>query len=144
MIALCSAQHGYSLQDLHRKSCSVLKEELNQIGFNLGNEGDLERILYPHSLSHPIGIGSLLHGFKGSPSDCFVVDLHESAHVDRAAPSVPTPSFISCRLTTSNRLRAGMVITIEPGTSYITACFLSLTYKRHLCSPVCKLPEPFS
>ncbi|PPQ68846.1 hypothetical protein CVT26_001680 [Gymnopilus dilepis] len=98
MIALCSAQHGYSLQDLHRKSCSVLKEELNQIGFNLGNEGDLERILYPHSLSHPIGIGSLLHGFKGSPSDCFVVDLHESAHVDRAAP-----------------LRAGMVITIEPG-----------------------------
>ncbi|PPQ81078.1 hypothetical protein CVT25_014541 [Psilocybe cyanescens] len=81
LIGLCSAQHGYSLQELHRKSCVLLKSELNQIGFNLRNEGDLERVLYPHYLSHPIGI-----------------DLHESSHIDRAAP-----------------LQDGMVITIEPG-----------------------------
>ncbi|KAF9480840.1 peptidase M24 [Pholiota conissans] len=69
LIKLCSAEAVYSLQELHRKSCQLLKEELNQIGFNLGKEGDLERILYPHYLSHPIG-----------------VDLHESSHIDRSAP----------------------------------------------------------
>ncbi|KAF8169506.1 peptidase M24, structural domain-containing protein [Pholiota molesta] len=69
LIKLCSANAGYSLQELHRKSCQLLKGELNQIGFNLGNEGDLERVLYPHYLSHPIGI-----------------DLHESSHIDRSAP----------------------------------------------------------
>jgi len=57
MIKLCSESAGYTLQELHRKSCTVLKEELNQIGFNLGREGDLERILYPHHLSHHIGVG---------------------------------------------------------------------------------------
>ena len=49
-----------SLYDLHRESSSLLRRELNQIGFNLGVEGDLERVLYPHFLSHPIGIGQSL------------------------------------------------------------------------------------
>lgn len=57
LIKLCSSQAGYSLQELHRKSCQLLKQELNQIGFGLGTEGDLERVLYPHYLSHPIGVG---------------------------------------------------------------------------------------
>jgi len=47
----------------------LLKEELNQIGFNLTGTGELERVLYPHYLSHPIGI-----------------DLHESTYFDRSAP----------------------------------------------------------
>ncbi|KAH0839539.1 peptidase M24 [Lanmaoa asiatica] len=62
------------------RSCDLLQTELNQIGFNLYT-GDLERILYPHFLSHPIGI-----------------DLHESVHLARG-----------------DRLKAGMVITVEPG-----------------------------
>ncbi|KAF9551563.1 hypothetical protein CPC08DRAFT_715038 [Agrocybe pediades] len=69
LIELCTASQGYSSQELHRKSCSLLKQELNQIGFNLGTESDLERVLYPHYFGHPIGI-----------------DLHESAHVDRSSP----------------------------------------------------------
>ncbi|KAF8164915.1 peptidase M24, structural domain-containing protein [Crassisporium funariophilum] len=69
LIKLCSEESRMSLQDLHRKSCDIMREELNQIGFKLGREADLERVLYPHYLSHPIGI-----------------DLHESAHVDRSAP----------------------------------------------------------
>jgi len=81
MISLCSETAGYSQQDLHHRSCEILKTELNQVGFNLGKEGDLERVLFPHNLGHHIGI-----------------DLHESAHIARAAP-----------------LKAGMVITIEPG-----------------------------
>jgi len=60
MIKLCSEKAGFSLQELHRKSCVILKQELNQIGFNLGNEGDLERVLYPHYLGHPIGVGALI------------------------------------------------------------------------------------
>jgi intermediate cleaving peptidase 55 len=59
MISLCSESAGYSQQDLHHKSCEILKAELNQIGFNLGKEGDLERVLFPHYLGHHIGIGTL-------------------------------------------------------------------------------------
>lgn len=55
-ISLCTEEAGVSLNDLHRKSCDLLRQELKQIGFSL-NVGDLERILYPHFLSHPIGIG---------------------------------------------------------------------------------------
>jgi intermediate cleaving peptidase 55 len=56
LVALCTESAQLSLHDLHRKSCALLKEELNQIGFRL-EAGELERVLYPHSLSHPIGIG---------------------------------------------------------------------------------------
>jgi len=57
MIKLCSESSGNSLQDLHRKTCKLLKKELNQLGFSLGNDGDLERVLFPHYVGHPIGIG---------------------------------------------------------------------------------------
>lgn len=59
LIALCTTSAGYSLQELHRESCVLLKKALNGIGFNLHREGDLERILYPHYLGHPVGIGAL-------------------------------------------------------------------------------------
>ncbi|KAF4600522.1 hypothetical protein EYR38_005151 [Pleurotus pulmonarius] len=68
LISLCTESSRMSLMDLHRKSCDLLRSELKQIGFTLSS-GDLERILYPHLLSHPIGI-----------------DLHESTHFDRNAP----------------------------------------------------------
>ncbi|OJA18355.1 hypothetical protein AZE42_00732 [Rhizopogon vesiculosus] len=80
LVGFCTETEGLSLHDLHRKSCDLLKQELKQIGFTL-HTGDLERILYPHFLSHPIGI-----------------DLHESSHSDRG-----------------ETLKAGMVITVEPG-----------------------------
>ncbi|KIJ19786.1 hypothetical protein PAXINDRAFT_107213, partial [Paxillus involutus ATCC 200175] len=65
LISLCTESAQLNLHELHRKSCDLLRRELNQIGFKL-HTGDLERVLYPHFLSHPIGI-----------------DLHESAHLDR-------------------------------------------------------------
>jgi intermediate cleaving peptidase 55 len=55
LIKLCSAQAGWSLHELHRKSCDLLSQALRQIGFHIG--GDLEKELYPHYLTHPIGIG---------------------------------------------------------------------------------------
>ncbi|KLO07415.1 peptidase M24, partial [Schizopora paradoxa] len=66
-IDLCTEASGMSLNDLHRKSCEILRQELQQLGFNL-TVGLLERELYPHYLSHPLGI-----------------DLHESSHFDRGA-----------------------------------------------------------
>ncbi|TFK64905.1 peptidase M24 [Pluteus cervinus] len=89
LIQLCHESAGLSLYELHRKSCELLRVELLQIGFSLYS-GDLERILYPHFLSHPIGI-----------------DLHESTHFDRTSslkegmvitiePGIyvpPTPNF---------------------------------------------------
>ncbi|THH09459.1 hypothetical protein EW146_g8678 [Bondarzewia mesenterica] len=68
LVALCAATHGFSMNDLHRKSVELLRTELTQIGFHLGTSaGILERVLYPHYLSHPIG-----------------VDLHESSGFDRS------------------------------------------------------------
>ncbi|KAI6168908.1 peptidase M24 [Pisolithus thermaeus] len=80
LVGLCTEATSLSLHELHRRSCDLLRVELNQLGFRL-HTGDLERVLYPHFLSHPIGI-----------------DLHESANSDRG-----------------EQLKAGMVITIEPG-----------------------------
>ncbi|TDL29014.1 peptidase M24 [Rickenella mellea] len=65
-MALCTQSNGLSLNDIHRQSCELLRQELNQIGFSLSS-GEVEHILYPHYLSHPIGI-----------------DLHESTYFDRS------------------------------------------------------------
>ncbi|ESK93098.1 peptidase m24 [Moniliophthora roreri MCA 2997] len=64
LINLCTEDSGMSLYDLHARSCRVLREELRQIGFNVG-AGEVEK-LYPHFLCHPIGI-----------------DLHESDNFNR-------------------------------------------------------------
>ncbi|KZO93766.1 peptidase M24 [Calocera viscosa TUFC12733] len=65
-IELCTASAEMSLNDLHRRSCELLRQELTQLGFKL-RSGDIEQVLYPHFLSHPIGI-----------------DLHESSTIDRS------------------------------------------------------------
>jgi intermediate cleaving peptidase 55 len=62
LIADCTEAAGYTLHELHRKSCSRLREELTRLGFDFkpstfGGDSDLERVLYPHFLSHSIGIG---------------------------------------------------------------------------------------
>ncbi|KAI0699804.1 peptidase M24 [Cytidiella melzeri] len=84
LVSLCTESAQLSLAQIHRESLEALRNELGKIGFNLqglSGAGDLERILYPHYVGHPLGI-----------------DLHESTHFDRNLP-----------------LKAGMVITIEPG-----------------------------
>jgi len=80
LVSLCSASAGYSLAQLHRASCDLLRKELERIGLPCTNGGSLSE-LYPHYLGHPVGI-----------------DLHESSHFER-----------------NESLKAGMVITIEPG-----------------------------
>ncbi|KAG1776709.1 peptidase M24 [Suillus placidus] len=75
---LCTEAEGLSIHDLHRKSCDLLRQELKQI------TGDLERVLYPHFLSHPFGIGMNF------------LDLHESSCSDTGGP-----------------LKAGMVTTFR-------------------------------
>ncbi|RXK34895.1 xaa-Pro aminopeptidase [Tremella mesenterica] len=66
----CRIEDGISLNELHRASCSMLTEELRQIGFRL-SPGDLERKLYPHFLSHHLGS-----------------DLHDCPSTDRSSPLV--------------------------------------------------------
>ncbi|KAI0029389.1 peptidase M24 [Vararia minispora EC-137] len=67
LIDLCVAEDDVSMNDLHRRSVELLRVELSQIGFNLGAKtGVLERVLYPHYLTHPVGI-----------------DLHEATTYDR-------------------------------------------------------------
>jgi len=54
-IEMCTVAHDVSLDDLHRKSVELTRVELRDLGFNLRG-GDLERTLYPHFLSHPLGV----------------------------------------------------------------------------------------
>lgn len=54
-IEMCTVSHGVSLDDLHRKSVELTRTELRDLGFNL-RAGELERTLYPHFLSHPLGV----------------------------------------------------------------------------------------
>lgn len=56
LIELCTEVTSLELTQLHRHSCELLRTELAQLGFRL-QTGDLEGVLYPHFLSHPIGIG---------------------------------------------------------------------------------------
>ncbi|GAA5986729.1 hypothetical protein JCM10908_000873 [Rhodotorula pacifica] len=54
-IKRCTASADLTLEELHRLSVDLTRVELVDLGFNLRG-GDLERILYPHFLSHPLGI----------------------------------------------------------------------------------------
>lgn len=62
---LVSEDQGYTLSGLHRRSVEMLNSELKRLGFNLPS-GSLERDLYPHALSHWLGL-----------------DLHDTSTVDR-------------------------------------------------------------
>lgn len=62
---LVSEDQGYTLSALHRRSVEMLNSELRRLGFNLP-AGSLERDLYPHALSHWLGL-----------------DLHDTPTIDR-------------------------------------------------------------
>ncbi|OSD01713.1 hypothetical protein PYCCODRAFT_1436006, partial [Trametes coccinea BRFM310] len=81
LITLCTEDSGMSILQIHRESCTMLRKELERIGFNFPLGAGTLDTLYPHLIGHPVGI-----------------DLHESNHSERDAP-----------------LKAGMVVTIEPG-----------------------------
>ncbi|KAH9853384.1 peptidase M24, structural domain-containing protein [Lenzites betulinus] len=81
LITLCTESSGMSVLQIHRESCTMLRKELERIGFSFPLGAGTLDTLYPHLVGHPVGI-----------------DLHESSHTERDAP-----------------LKAGMVVTIEPG-----------------------------
>jgi len=43
------------LEQLHKISVDLTREELRDLGFNLKG-GELERIVYPHFVGHPLGV----------------------------------------------------------------------------------------
>lgn len=89
-IALCTESNKLSLYDLHAESCKVLAHELNKLGFNLrlDNAGpgnaEVERVLYPHFLSHPVGID--LHESFGNRSSAL-----QSGMVITVEPGIYVP-----------------------------------------------------
>jgi hypothetical protein len=93
LVKECAVSRGHSLESLHRRSVDVLRSELERVGLPCAGHHVLERILYPHYLAHPIGIGK----FFGAPPFCKelrgvliklggMIDLHESKTVERSAP----------------------------------------------------------
>ncbi|QRW01310.1 Metallopeptidase family M24 [Ceratobasidium sp. AG-Ba] len=63
LIQLCTESAGESLNSLHSRSVQELATVLTEIGFDLGAGERRMDILYPHFLSHPIGID--LHETNG-------------------------------------------------------------------------------
>lgn len=57
LITFCSEDAHESLNSLHNRSVELLCKALSRIGFDLGMRNRLIDKLYPHYLSHPIGIG---------------------------------------------------------------------------------------
>jgi intermediate cleaving peptidase 55 len=53
----CTEDAHESLNSLHNKSVDLLSKALSRIGFALGVGDRLIDKLYPHYLTHPIGIG---------------------------------------------------------------------------------------
>jgi intermediate cleaving peptidase 55 len=108
------------MNDLHRRSVELLREELQRLGFSFTGRmtGVLERILYPHYLAHPVGIGTSFH-FNQTTNVLILllIDLHEPKTSDRYAPWVPCLCIESALSNerTCYRIKSGMVITIEPG-----------------------------
>ncbi|KAJ7499439.1 peptidase M24 [Mycena latifolia] len=66
LIALCTEASGLTMHQIHLQTCLLLRQELKQIGMDVSAR-DLEHVLFPHYVSHPIGL-----------------DLHESSHFDRS------------------------------------------------------------
>ncbi|EUC56269.1 Xaa-pro aminopeptidase [Rhizoctonia solani AG-3 Rhs1AP] len=56
LIALCTEESKESLNSLHNQSVDLLKKSLRRVGFDLGMGDKLIDRLYPHYLTHPIGI----------------------------------------------------------------------------------------
>ncbi|KAL8763290.1 MAG: hypothetical protein Q9184_000846 [Pyrenodesmia sp. 2 TL-2023] len=68
-ISLCRANASNSLDQLHQIAEGMLKENLSQLGFNMS--GDALETLFPHHLSHYIGL-----------------DVHDTPGQSRKAPLV--------------------------------------------------------
>ncbi|KAE9399144.1 peptidase M24 [Gymnopus androsaceus JB14] len=87
LVALCHEGSDLTFHDLHRKSCDLLRQELIQLGFQL-QSGDLER-LYPHFISHPIGIDLHEDGYSrtGTLKEGMVVTVEPGIYVP------PSPAF---------------------------------------------------
>jgi intermediate cleaving peptidase 55 len=68
LVRECAVTRGHSLDTLHRRSVNLLRAELERIGLPCAGTV-LERVLYPHYLTHPIGIG------KSSPFFFLFEDL---------------------------------------------------------------------
>lgn len=79
-IALCDPKNGFSLDDLHNRSCELMRIELRQLGFTL-RTGEMERVLYPHYLGHFLGAdlhdtGGIGRGEKLKEGMVIVSDSH--------------------------------------------------------------------
>ncbi|CAE6439713.1 unnamed protein product [Rhizoctonia solani] len=56
LVTLCTEESKESMNSLHNQSVDLLKKSLRRVGFDLGMGGKLIDRLYPHYLTHPIGI----------------------------------------------------------------------------------------
>jgi intermediate cleaving peptidase 55 len=65
-VALCRADSGLSLDEVHRATERALQEELQKLGFGFGyGSGDVMGVLFPHHVGHYVGLD--VHDVPGYP-----------------------------------------------------------------------------
>ncbi|KAI1758194.1 peptidase M24, structural domain-containing protein [Xylaria castorea] len=71
-VSLCRASANMSLDQLHGVTERVLREELTQLGFDLG--GDAMGVLFPHHVGHYVGLD--VHDVPGYPRNVVLKEGH--------------------------------------------------------------------
>ena len=58
LISLCTESSEMSIMQIHWESCTLLRKELERIGFQFVLGAGTLDTLYPHLVGHPVGIGA--------------------------------------------------------------------------------------
>jgi intermediate cleaving peptidase 55 len=94
--ACCTEDQGYTQRALHTKSVDLLRVELKDLGIDLKAGGDLEKILYPHYLSHNLGLD--LHDVPSPTSRTSLLALGQTLTIEPGLYIPPLGSLQSHRL----------------------------------------------
>lgn len=99
---------GLSMIDLHRRSCEIITEGLQKLriikNFPIAEllKKEIHRVFYPHGIGHLLGL-----------------DVHDVGPITQIPKKQQKPKS----LRTTRILKAGNVITVEPGIYFIEAFF---------------------
>ncbi|POA98003.1 Xaa-Pro aminopeptidase [Chromobacterium sinusclupearum] len=112
--AIAAIKPGVKYQDIHKLSAAVMVERMAELGFFRGDadaivESGAYAIAFPHGLGHQIGMD--VHDMEALGED--LVGYGDGAE--------RSPLFGLGYLRLGKPLKAGMVVTVEPGVYFIPA-----------------------
>lgn len=112
--AIAAIRPGQRYADIHRQTCLALVQGLSELGIFQGDpqaivDAGAHALCFPHGLGHQLGLD--VHDMEALGED----------HVGYDQESRRGDQFGLCYLRLAKRLRAGMVLTVEPGIYFMPA-----------------------